>query len=98
MPLRTEDIAYEADGRELIGHLALDDDIDRPRPGVLICHEGPGLDDHMRERAQRLAADGYVAFALDYHGGGRQLPFDSFMDRLGPLIADSPRTRELGRA
>ena len=72
----TRDITYEADGRTMIGTLALPDDAagapgDR-RPGVLVCHEGPGLDDHARERARRIADElGYVAFALDYNGDGK---------------------------
>ena len=40
-----------------------------------MCHEGPGLDDHARSRAARLADElGYAAFALDYHGGGAISP------------------------
>ena len=67
----TRDITYEADGRTMVGTLALPDGTDR-RPGVLVCHEGPGLDDHARARAVRLADElGYVAFALDYHGEGQ---------------------------
>lgn len=92
------DIAYQADGIDLLGHLAVDDAQPGRRPGVLVCHEGPGLDDHAKQRAARLAGLGYAAFALDYHGGGRQLPLDTFMDRLVPLMADSRRTRELAQA
>ena len=71
----TRDISYEADGRTMVGTLALPDDGDADqRPGVLVCHEGPGLDDHARARAARLADElGYVAFALDYHGGGKPI-------------------------
>ena len=69
----TRDISYEADGRTMVGTLALPEGTDL-RPGVLVCHEGPGLDDHARSRAVRLADElGYVAFALDYHGGGQPL-------------------------
>ena len=42
----------------------------RNRPGVLIGHEGPGLDEFQKGRAKQLAELGYVAFALDYHGNG----------------------------
>ena len=68
----TRDITYEADGRTMIGTLALPATAHDQRPGVLVCHEGPGLDDHARARAVRLADElGYVAFALDYHGDGQ---------------------------
>ena len=37
---------------------------------MLVAHEANGLDDHQKGRARELAELGYVAFALDYHGGG----------------------------
>ena len=96
--MRIEDIAYEVDGTTMIGHLAVDDKRTGKRPGVLVAHEGPGLDDHAKGRAERLAALGYAAFALDYHGGGKPIPWSEMMARLGPLIGDPDRVRRLGRA
>jgi len=95
----TRDISYEADGRTMIGTLALPGGTER-RPGVLVCHEGPGLDDHARSRAVRLAEElGYVAFALDYHGGGVPLADrDQMMARLGEFREDLERTRAIGAA
>jgi dienelactone hydrolase len=95
----TREIPYEADGRTMVGTLALPDGADR-RPGVLVCHEGPGLDDHARSRAARLADElGYVAFALDYHGEG--LPMadrGQMMARLGELREDPQRARAIATA
>jgi dienelactone hydrolase len=65
---------------------------------VLLCHEGPGLDEHVKGRAVRLASLGYLAFALDYHGGGQPLPMDEAMAALGVLMADRPLTKRLARA
>jgi dienelactone hydrolase len=96
--MRTRDIEYTADGVQMIGYLAVDDMQPGRRPAVLVCHEGPGLDDHARSRAERLAALGYVAFALDYHGGGKPLPGDEMMARLGPLMGDPLRVRALARS
>ena len=97
--MQVEDIEYEADGRRMVGHLAVGGSGDAPRPAVLLCHEGPGLDEHVKGRAERIAGElGYVAFALDYHGGGQPLPLASFMERLGPLMGDADRTRALARA
>jgi dienelactone hydrolase len=95
----TRDISYEADGRTMIGTLALPDGSDQ-RPGVLVCHEGPGLDDHARARAVRLADElGYVAFALDYHGGGTPITDrEQMMARITELRADPPRTFGVGTA
>jgi dienelactone hydrolase len=95
--MHTEDIQYEADGLSLVGHLALPEGTGR-RPAVLVCHEGPGLDENAISRAERLAELGYVAFALDYHGGGKALPLAEVMPRLQELMTDPERTRELARA
>jgi dienelactone hydrolase len=97
----TRDISYEADGRTMIGTLALPDDGGTdPRPGVLVCHEGPGLDDHARSRAARLADErGYVAFALDYHGGGTPVEDRAeMMERIGELRSNPARARTIATA
>jgi dienelactone hydrolase len=95
--VHTEDIEYEVDGTRMVGRLAVGEG-SGVRPGILVAHEGPGLDDHAKEFVERLAGLGYVAFALDYIGGGTPLPMEQVMDRLGPLMADPERTRTLGRA
>ena len=93
-----KDIEYNADGTTMVGRLALPDG-DSKRPAVLIAHEGPGLDDYQKSRADRLAELGYVAFALDYHGGGQPLADrDEMMARLGLLWEHPERTRALARA
>src|ERR687898_755472 len=71
----TSEVEYEADGGVLmIGHLAVPaDDAGAALPAVLVAHEAPGLDDVQRERADRLAERGYVAFALDAPRGGADL-------------------------
>ena len=40
--MHLEDIAYEADGRRMVGHYALDPIRPGPRPAVLVAHEAPG--------------------------------------------------------
>jgi dienelactone hydrolase len=95
----TRDISYEADDRTMIGTLAVPDG-DGQRPGVLVCHEGPGLDDHARGRAVRIADElGYVAFALDYHGGGKPIEDrEQMMERIGGFYRDPLRVRDIGMA
>jgi dienelactone hydrolase len=96
--MRIEDVEYTVNGSRMIGHLAIDDEQSGPRPGVLVCHEGPGLDEHAKDRAERLARLGYAAFALDYHGEGKPLARDDVMVRLGALMGDPDQTRQLGSA
>lgn len=97
--MRIENISYDLNGTTHIGTLAVDDGRPGKRPGVLVCHEGPGISDVTREKAKRLAELGYCAFALDYHGEGKNLNgLPEVMARLGPLMQNPDETRALGRA
>lgn len=92
--MKIEHIAYEADGAELIGTLFVDDSHEAKRPGVLVCHEGGGIGDHSRDIARRLAEAGYVAFAMDYYGGGKPVAdFSQAMARIGAWMADATGIR-----
>ncbi len=95
--VHTSDIEYHFDGKRFVGHLALPDGEDQ-RPAVLLCHEGPGLDDNVKSMAIRLADLGFVAFALDYHGNGQPLELSEIRERLGPLRDSAELTRALGLA
>lgn len=50
-----------ADGTEMAAYLALP--ADAPRGGLLVFQEAFGVNDHIRDIARRLAADGYMALA-----------------------------------
>ena len=96
--METQEIEYQGDGLRLVGQLAVPDGTDK-RPGVLVAHEGPGIDANAKSRAARLTGAGYVTFALDYIGDGKRLEgMPAVMERLGPLMGDPLRTRALGQA
>ena len=96
--MRTQEIRYEADGRQMIGTLSIGDGSNK-RPAVLVCHEGPGQDDTARAYARRLAELGYVAFALDYHGGGKPMTDrEQMMARIMELMGAPERIVALGQA
>jgi dienelactone hydrolase len=82
----------------MVGYLAVDGGGSGARPGVLLMHEGGGQDDNVRERADRLAGAGYVAFALDYLGGGNVRPLPEAQARLAELYADHHQVLALARA
>jgi len=92
---RSVSVECELDGLTLTGRLALPDGEGRC-PGVLLGHEGIGLNDFQRDRADRLAEHGYAAFAMDYHGRWFSDPAQT-MAFLGPLLADRQRMRAIGR-
>jgi dienelactone hydrolase len=97
--VKTSDIECEADGARLVGYLAVDEATVGKRPGVLVAHEGFGLNDHAKAIARRLAEAGYVAFALDYHGDGKPLTDIALaMSRIRGWIADPTGSLARGRA
>lgn len=57
-----EPIVYPVADRPFHGYIA-DGSRGRRVPGVLVAHDGPGLNAHTKERAALLADLGYVAFA-----------------------------------
>jgi dienelactone hydrolase len=96
--IATSEVTYDADGLTMVGHLARPDG-EGPWPAVLIGHDGIGLNDLQRRRADHLAERGYAALAMDYHGG-QWFSGDpeAMLARVLPLIADPDRMRAIGRA
>ncbi|MFN2361072.1 MAG: dienelactone hydrolase family protein [Marinobacter sp.] len=69
--MQTETVEYEVNGENFTGYMAYDDEADGKRPGVLVVHEWWGHNEFAREQAEKLAASGYTAFALDMYGSGK---------------------------
>src|SRR2546429_7236215 len=96
--MHTSDIDYAAGDANLRGYLAFKDR-GAKRPGVLVFHEGLGLGDFAMERARRLAALGYVAFAADMFGDRRQARnLQEVATLVGSLRAGPEKLRARGRA
>jgi dienelactone hydrolase len=95
--VNTRKVEYEADGERMVGLMAAPSG-GGSGPAVLVAHEGPGLTDHARERARRLAQLGYVAFALDYHGGGKPLSLEDAQPRIRAWVADPTGIRARAQA
>ena len=96
--IETREVTYEVDGLNMVAHLARPTG-EGPRPAVLLGHDGVGLDGYQRDRANDLAAHGYIALAMDYHGGevffGKP---DAMLARTMPLLADDKRMQAVGHA
>lgn len=69
--IQTRKVDYAFGGIEMTGHAAWDADIEGARPVVLVVHEWWGCNDYARERAAMLAELGYLGFAVDLYGDGR---------------------------
>ncbi len=66
----TKTIEYKQGDTVLAGCLTFDDSLSGQRPGVLVVHQWMGVTDYEKQRAEQLAALGYVAFCADIYGQG----------------------------
>ncbi|MDZ7674929.1 MAG: dienelactone hydrolase family protein [Acidimicrobiales bacterium] len=84
-----ETVEFASNGNTASGYLA------RPEsgsgPGVIVVQEWWGLDSGIKEMADRLAGDGFVALAPDlFHG---ELAGHDEMDKASQLMSDLPPDR-----
>ena len=67
-PVKTEDVTFKSGDETVTGYLAVPESSGR-HPALVVIHEWWGLNDWVKEQAQKLAEQGYVALAPDlYHG------------------------------
>jgi dienelactone hydrolase len=96
--MHTETVDYRDGEVTLRGYLAYDETLTGKRPGVLVMPGGFGLGRDAKERAAMLARMGYVAFAGDIYGDGRE--FDDLkevMKQVTALRADTTQFRRRAR-
>ena len=67
--MKTETVNYQAKNIDLEGYVAFPDA--KNAPLVLIAHTWAGKDEFVHQRAEELAALGYVGFAVDMYGNGK---------------------------
>ena len=67
--IQAKAVDYAADGAVMEGFVAWID-AKTPMPGILIVHDWMGLGQFSKDKAELLAKQGYVAFAVDIYGKG----------------------------
>ena len=65
---KTETVSYKSGNETVSGYLALPDGGGK-HPAIIVIHEWWGLNDWVKEQAQRYAAEGFVALAVDLYRG-----------------------------
>jgi dienelactone hydrolase len=70
MAIESNTVGYLDDDVLLEAFFAFDDSLSGRRPAVLINHTWAGRDDFVAQKAKKLAALGYVGFAVDMYGKG----------------------------
>jgi carboxymethylenebutenolidase len=68
LPVKTETVAFRSGDETVSAYLALPDS-PGPHPALVVIHEWWGLNDWVKEQAQRFAEQGYVALAVDLYRG-----------------------------
>lgn len=94
MSLHTQTLDYRDGTTALEAFVAFDDRHSGPRPVVLIGHQWGGRDEFVAGHARRLAAAGYLGFALDMYGKGvRGNSIEENSALMGPFMEDRMRVR-----
>lgn len=70
--LNTKKIEYYHEDTILEGYIAFNQDGPSKKPAVLVVHDWTGHNDFICQKAERLAELGYVGFAIDMYGKGKQ--------------------------
>jgi carboxymethylenebutenolidase len=65
---KTESVTFKSGDQTISGFVALPDSAGK-HPAMLVIHEWWGLNDWVKEQAEKLAAEGYVALAVDLYRG-----------------------------
>ncbi len=87
--MHTSNYIYHHREQELHGFLAYDDNVDTPRPAVLVAHDWSGRSELMCAKAKLLAEMGYLGFALDMYGHGRVgITTDEKKALMNPFVND----------
>jgi carboxymethylenebutenolidase len=65
---KTETVTFKS-GEDTIGGFLAEPDTPGKHPAMIVIHEWWGLNDWVKEQAEKLAAEGYVALAVDLYRG-----------------------------
>jgi carboxymethylenebutenolidase len=65
---KTETVTYQSGNDTVSGYLALPEGGGK-HPAIVVIHEWWGLNDWVKDQAQKLAGQGYVALAVDLYRG-----------------------------
>jgi dienelactone hydrolase len=97
--MKTETLEYRDGDVTLKGYLAYDDQTSQKMPGILVMPEAFGLGVNAKNRAERLAALGYVALAGDPYGNGFETSdLQEAIKLATPLMTEPAKFRARGRA
>lgn len=90
----TKEIIYKIDTMTFKGLLAHKNKSTGKHPGILVVHEWWGLNDFTKTQTKRLAALGFIAFAIDMYGDGKTTTDPQAASKMSGEIRGTPKMRE----
>src|SRR5262245_35332625 len=90
--IQTREVQYSESGTMLKGFVAWNAAEKGRKPGVLVVHEWWGHNEHARNQAKRLAEAGYVGFALDMYGNGKNTQHPDSAEQFMMAAVKDPAT------
>lgn len=97
--MRAESLEYQDGDVTLKGFVALDDQSNHKRPGILVMPEAFGLGKQAKDRALRLASLGHAALAGDPYGNGLEVSdLQEAIQHAGAIREDNTKFRQRIRA
>jgi dienelactone hydrolase len=95
MAIVRQTLVYDGPGGPFEGVIAYDDEVEMPRPGVLVVPNVLGQKEADNVTAERLAALGYVGFACDVFGRGKRAERGPAMrEHMDACLADRAQLRD----
>ncbi|MBE9221447.1 dienelactone hydrolase family protein [Cyanobacterium stanieri LEGE 03274] len=86
-----EMVSYaEIDGEMVSGYISRPVGVEEALPGVILIHEWWGLNDNIKAMTDKMAAEGYVALAVDLYKGKSAENPDQAMELVQRAIASGP--------
>jgi len=93
--MERETLKYSCGETTCKGVLVYNEIVKEPRPAIIIAPAWRGLDNFAKKKAEELARLGYVAFAADIYGEGKNVESDEEAAKLmQPLFCDRALLRE----
>lgn len=93
--MNASDFIYHQDKQAFKGYVSYHDTGKKQRPAVLVVHDWSGRNEFACKKADMLADMGYVGFAVDMYGDGRQgQTTEEKMALMQPLLSDRRLIRD----
>lgn len=88
--MKEQEVRYSAGDVTCNGFIAYDDAAKDKRAAVIVVHEWWGHNEHARSVARKLAQTGFVGFALDMYGEGKQADNPQTASQMSGEIGKNP--------